>query len=252
LLNKIGFTEAQLKTFQLISQPYRFLGTPAPPDKMYPGYPINSVAGWSGFLTGTIPPPWSNTVFDPRIPGAHTIMETMMRAKYGPDFDYVKSFNFDDEREVLSFSEPENADPFDLDAFKKGGGKFLVWHGVGDQTHTYLENVKGFEELSKRASLKPIDDWARLFLVPGLYHCGGGPGPDDVPDQALNALIPWVEKGKAPQSFVAHHLNPETGPVRSFLICASPMRAYLAKPGSNPNNAANWACQPPRESITPN
>ena len=85
----------------------------------------------------------------------------------------------------------------DLTAFKETGGKILIWHGLADQ----LIFPQGTVDYYKRVEAvvgnrKKTEDFARLFLAPGVAHCAGGPGPQ--PDRPLDALIDWVENGDAP------------------------------------------------------
>jgi hypothetical protein len=79
-----------------------------------------------------------------------------------------------------------------LSRFARAGGKLLSWHGQADQlvptqgTVAYREKVKGSD----------VGDFYRLFLLPGVTHCGGGAGPQPTGD--LDALVNWVEHGHAP------------------------------------------------------
>jgi feruloyl esterase len=115
-----------------------------------------------------------------------------------------------------------------------------------------------------------LDAFAKMYFLPGTAHCGGGTGPQDGPDQLLEAVINWVEKGQAPGPVVAHrgkeraHMlfaDPKTGTVsgvlvppaagtaRDFLLCPFPQVAKfnsaLADKDGAVNEAANWSCQTP-------
>jgi feruloyl esterase len=86
----------------------------------------------------------------------------------------------------------------DLRAFRRAGGKVVIWHGLVDQlifpqgTVNYYERVK-----ARMGGARRTEEFARLFLAPGVAHCAGGPGPQ--PDAPLNAVIDWVERGRAPR-----------------------------------------------------
>jgi Tannase and feruloyl esterase len=86
----------------------------------------------------------------------------------------------------------------DLRAFKRAGGRVVIWHGLVDQlifpqgTVHYYERVK-----ARMGGARRTEAFARLFLAPGVAHCAGGPGPQ--PDAPLNAVIDWVERGRAPR-----------------------------------------------------
>ena len=78
---------------------------------------------------------------------------------------------------------------------------------------------------------------ARLFMVPGMDHCRGGPGPDTW--DRLAPLVDWVENGKAPDSLVATHSTGGTVD-NERKICAYPQRAVYTGPAGGENNRANW------------
>jgi len=87
----------------------------------------------------------------------------------------------------------------DLRAFKRAGGKILIWHGWADQlifpegTIAYYERVQDVV-----GGTRETEEFARLFMAPGVYHCAGGPGPQ--PDDPLSQVVAWVEKGRAPKT----------------------------------------------------
>jgi len=81
-------------------------------------------------------------------------------------------------------------------------------------------------------------DSVRLFLAPGVLHCGGGAGPDRF--DSLTAMEQWVEKGKAPASMIATKANSAV----SRPLCAYPQVAKYKGSGDT-NDAANFACSAP-------
>lgn len=89
-------------------------------------------------------------------------------------------------------------------SFTAGKGKMLLVHGWSDPILAPQPFVDWYGKLTRdtmAATGKPATDFARLFMVPGLLHCGGGDALDDF--DALSALADWVEKGKAPESLLA-------------------------------------------------
>lgn len=124
----------------------------------------------------------------------------------------------------------DTADP-DLSAFRAAGGKMLHWHGVADQ----LIPINGSANYYSRVeALDPdVRDFYRYFEVPGVEHCAGGPGP--FPATALDTLVDWVEKGKAPES-----LEGVAGGV-SRPICAWPLVA--AYKGGDADKAGSFECK---------
>ena len=90
----------------------------------------------------------------------------------------------------------------DLHAFKAAGGKLLMWHGLADSGISAMSSVGYYRNVAQAMGGMPeTDDFLRLFLVPGVHHCGGGPGPSEL--DTLSALEGWVERGQAPDVIVA-------------------------------------------------
>ena len=88
---------------------------------------------------------------------------------------------------------------------------------------------------------KPIGDFYRLFMVPGMQHCGGGPGASGF--DMLGALEQWVEKSIAPEEIIASHLT--NGVIdRTRPLCPYPKQAMWTAKGST-DDAANFVCQAP-------
>jgi feruloyl esterase len=79
-----------------------------------------------------------------------------------------------------------------------------------------------------------------MFMMPGVLHCAGGPGPDSV-DWAA-AIDAWVEKGTAPDRLIAEKKTAQGAVTRSRPLCAYPQRAVYNGSGS-PDDAANFACR---------
>jgi feruloyl esterase len=255
ILRKAGFTPAQIGTFNLITQSRKFSGHPnIHGDGVIPGFPPTQLANWSVFLLGTKPPPWPNSsdhsASELAALGAasiHTMTDTNTRAKY-PGRDYV---SIDDPAELtrvaMSTGEvPE--DPKDFSKLDQSGAKMLFWHGVNDDSMSYFETLKGYEEL--RARFPGSANWLRAFTVPGLWHCRGGSGPTDIDETMIESMANWVEKGVAPESAVASRYSQAKGLERSFKLCAEPQRARLIKSGLDPLQAENWVCKLPAASAS--
>lgn len=152
-----------------------------------------------------------------------------------PSFD-ARSLTRDDFFRLLHQSRQEwlsvmdTADP-DLSAFRAAGGKMLHWHGIADQ----LIPVNGSQNYFSRVEAMDSDvrDFYRYFEVPGVTHCSGGPGP--FPVTALDSLVEWVEKGKAPDS-----IEGVIGKVKRP-ICPWPLVATYK--GGNPDEAKSFECK---------
>ncbi|GID97635.1 tannase [Amorphoplanes digitatis] len=132
------------------------------------------------------------------------------------------------------------ADP-DLRAFQRSGGKVLIWHGQADQLIFPQGTVDYYERVvAAIGGTQRTEDFARLFLAPGVDHCAGGPGPQ--PADPLGALIGWVERGQAPGTLAGVVRDADGRIVRSRPICRYPeVAAYR---GRGPvTEAASFVCR---------
>jgi feruloyl esterase len=130
------------------------------------------------------------------------------------------------------------ADP-DLSAFHRAGGKLLLWHGWSDPIIAATRTIDWFEDLRRRLGRRKTREFARLFLAPGMAHCGAGTGPDTF--DYLTALEDWVEKGVAPESIVASRFDENGNVDRTRPLCAYPRVARYRGSGSI-DDAASFRC----------
>jgi feruloyl esterase len=159
--------------------------------------------------------------------------------KKDPNYDL---FSFDPNKDVeeaeRSFARREiAATDADLGPFFRHGGKLILWHGFNDPGPSPVQTAKYYEEVAAKAG-GAIDDRARLFFVPGVYHCRGGPGPDKF--DALSALDDWVEKGTAPARILASRADRKL----SRPLCPYPQLARYSGSGDQ-SDAANFTCAGP-------
>jgi|RhiMethySRZTD1v2_1073278.scaffolds.fasta_scaffold01724_12 tannase/feruloyl esterase len=137
----------------------------------------------------------------------------------------------------------------DLSKFKARGGKLLLYHGWADPGPAPENTINYYEAVHKKLGGKQ-DDWMRLFLMPGVGHCGGGVGPDQA--DFLGALERWREKGEAPAQIVATRPAGRGAPppaasapaTMSRPLCPFPQVARHKGSGST-DEAANFACVAP-------
>ena len=127
----------------------------------------------------------------------------------------------------------------DISTFVGHGGKLLMYHGWSDQDIAPLASVNFYKSATKAIGDARAASSLRLFMVPGMGHCQGGPGTD-VFDKVA-AVDQWVETGKKPQSIEAAHMT--AGNVdRTRPLCAYPMTAHYKGTGST-DEAKNCRCQ---------
>jgi hypothetical protein len=130
----------------------------------------------------------------------------------------------------------------DLSALRDSGHKLISWHGLSDQLIFPQGTVKYYQAVQRTASKKQsgrpnqdcgkVDDYFRLFLAPGVDHCGVGPTPGAVPTDLFAALMLWVENGTAPEYLQANTL-PSTPKQFSRKVCRYPFVAVYDGKGDN-------------------
>jgi len=158
----------------------------------------------------------------------------------GIDFDrdaaklYAKSGEFTEA--VWDFM---MASSTDLSAFKNHGGKLLIVHGVSDPVFSINDTISWWNDVN-RVNNGSASEFTRLFAVPGMNHCGGGPATDQF--DAFTALTNWVEKGSAPDRIVATAGQNSPWPARTRPLCAYPKQARYKGLGSV-EDASNFVCQ---------
>lgn len=128
----------------------------------------------------------------------------------------------------------------DLTAFRDRGGKAILWHGWADQLITAEATINYYKRVQQQmGGAEKTSQFARLFMAPGIGHCGGGAGP--APYGQLDALLSWVENGKTPETLPAARRD-QTGTItRSRLLCQYPLVAKYKGSGST-DDAASFVC----------
>jgi feruloyl esterase len=130
----------------------------------------------------------------------------------------------------------------DLAKFKARGGKLLLYHGWADPGPA-PENTINYYDAVNRTLKGTQDDWMRLFLMPGVGHCGGGVGPDQA--DFLGALERWKEDGVAPGQIIATKAPGRGGSsAMSRPLCPHPQVARYSGSGST-DEAKSFTCVVP-------
>ena len=132
-----------------------------------------------------------------------------------------------------------DADEPDLHTLKEAGTKLLTWHGINDPIIPYHNTVAYRKRVEAvMGGAHNVDQFYRLFLAPGVEHCGGGAAP--APRDELAALVDWVENGEAPETLEANTVNAE-GDMVTRDLCAWPGKLKYMGIG-DAKRASSWSC----------
>lgn len=207
----------------------------------YPGWPFGDEAdpeGWGTWITGPVAAVMEMTAGTaPTLQGVIGI-EFFKYFVHGDsawrfvDYDLARAGR--DGARVAAIIAPTSPD---LSRFRARGGKLLLAHGWSDPALSARATIEYFNEVQRRTP--QASSFSRLFLMPGVLHCGGGRGCDDVDWTA--AIRRWVEQGEAPSRIIARKLN-DTQVVRTHPLCAYPMTARFDGTGST-DDAAAFTCR---------
>jgi hypothetical protein len=228
-----GLSAAQQTALKAIYAPTR-----AGSEVAYSGQPFGGEAeagGWPAWISGTTPR--EGQAAQPSLRYSFGTQLFKYLVFNDPDWDYTKydlsTWKTDTTRTAAFL----NATSTDLSAFNRKGHKLLLWHGWSDAGLSPLATVKYYDEVKKRDP--KADEFVKMFMMPGVLHCAGGPGPDTA-DWAA-AIDGWVESGKAPQQILATKVV--GGAVtRSRPLCAYPQHAVYKGTGST-DQAENFVCK---------
>ena len=158
-----------------------------------------------------------------------------------PNWSY-QNYNYDSLRaDSERVAETLNATNPDLSAFRMRGGKLIIYSGWSDAAAPGLAVVGLYEDVL--AHDKTTAEDTRLFMMPGVEHCFGGPGPSWV--NFLTEIDKWVESGKAPDDVTAYWLDEKMQPNGSRPVCAYPKVAKYGGKG-DARDAGSFTCEDPR------
>jgi hypothetical protein len=132
-----------------------------------------------------------------------------------------------------------NTDNPDLSALRASGTKLLTWHGMGDPVIPFQNTVRYRKKVEAiMGGAYEVDKFYRMFLAPGVEHCGGGMGA--IPKEPLAALVAWVEEGEAPETLESETTNAQ-GDLVTRDLCAWPGKSKYMAIG-DANRASSWSC----------
>ncbi len=154
------------------------------------------------------------------------------------------SFDFDkDPQRIEKSANLINADATDLSSFRKRGGKLILYTGMSDPVFSANDLIRYYARLADTSGgMTSTQQFARLFRIPGMNHCMGGPALDTFDD--LTAIEDWVEKGIAPDRLVA---TGASFPGRSRPLCPYPQISKYKGSGST-DDAGSFSCTNVKES----
>jgi Tannase and feruloyl esterase len=222
--------------------------------QVFPGYSPGGeegFGGWALWITGNAP--------------LHSLIAAFGLGYFSnfvyekADWDY-KTFTVDaglkaaDEKTAADL----NSNSPDMSAFKNDGGKLIIYHGWSDAAIAPMNSINYYNSVVARMGKSATNSFVRLFMVPGMQHCGGGPGansfgadgrgkPDDAGHNIYAALEKWVEKDVAPATIIATKYeqdNAVRGVKMARPLCAYPEIAKYRGAGDT-NDASSFECAKP-------
>ena len=239
-------TEPQLAALQKI---YQGPKNPRTGDAIFPGFAMGGETGWNGLVSNRAATGLPNGYF------ANLVYED---PKWG-----FRSFNFDSDlvKADEKIGKLGNAVSTDYSAATRRGVKIIQYHGWNDQTLQPAYSPEYYDQVVKsNGGLAATQNFYRLYMVPGMTHCYGGPGATsfgavgqqippvrDAAHDIQTALENWVERGAPPAQLIATKFTDDKAETRSVKL-TRPLCLYPTVPRykgtGNPNDAANFACVP--------
>ncbi|MDB6001846.1 MAG: hypothetical protein JWP52_3545 [Rhizobacter sp.] len=214
---------------------------------IFPPYTRGSELGWSPLYSTANAAGGSGFDFF-----RYTLFQTP--AFDNKNFDFAADYNRARAVQINGQSAPSvfNAGS-DLSAFRARGGKLIIYHGWADQQITPNSSIDYFNRVTAAQGAANTGSFLRMFMVPGMGHCSGGPGPQfvggntgkppvaDAAHDVVRALDKWSTDGTAPETLIASRVT--AGAVtRTRPLCAWPKAAVYKGTGST-DDAANFQCQ---------
>ena len=222
-------TAAQVETARQIYSPTM---NPRTKKELLPALLPGSEVAWgvlAGPLAGGAPATRESSVAD------NTFKYVIFK---DPKWDF-RTLNFDQDIEYAEKVDNglNKANDPNLKPFFARKGKLIMYHGWSDQVVPPQHSIHYYDSVGKTLGTQAADS-IRLFMAPGMTHCGGGPGPNSF--DSVGAIEQWVEKGKAPEQMIASH-SAEGKVDRTRPVCAYPQIAKYKGSGSI-DDAASFAC----------
>jgi hypothetical protein len=210
-------------------------------NKMWEGPIIGGARLWWG------PRPGASLVnLAGEIPFPFSVAQPKYWVYFDPTWDWkaLNYANFKDffELTVKRVGPTMATDNPDLSRFRDRGGKLVLWHGWADPVIMPDGTIAYYDAVTKKMGRGSTQTFAKLFMAPGVAHCGGGDGP--TPQELLDAVVNWVQRGEAPATITASRSLPN-GATRTRPLCPYPQLAVWKGAGST-DDAANFVCKASR------
>lgn len=226
------FTPAQIQVLETLYSDLVLNGRRAAPAYPKGGEAIgpNGKSGWAGWI-------FRDGQVSQSAQFAESALRYMVFPKPDPAYDMTRfdlkkdAHRFESMGKLISALDP------DLSRFRQRGGKILMYFGWADPALNPLTGVEYYENVTRTMG-ESTREFFRLYMMPGVFHCGGGVGPACF--DPLARVIPWVERGTAPEAVVATQME-GSHVLRSRPLCPYPQVARYQGAGSV-DDAANFRC----------
>ena len=224
------FTSKQIEAIRVV-----YAGASDKQEEIYPGFPFggeNEPGGWKAWITGP-----NEGTMALNFPSLHFGFGTEM-FKYlvfqDSTWDY-SSYDFSNFSTATQYASSYlDATSTNYSKFEKRGGKMIIYHGWNDPALSAYATINHYDQVKNKDP--DVKNYLRLFLLPGVLHCGGGPGPSEV--DWIQLVRNWVEKGMAPDRVVLSKTEEEK------IIMTRPVFPYPEKAiydeKSDPNEESSF------------
>jgi tannase/feruloyl esterase len=203
---------------------------------VFPGYAYGGESAYN-MMRGSPPPNTETDIVDNPIPGDLQLGTYRYLAHQDPNWDW-KTFNINtDPALAKKMGGIIDAVETDMSKFKAHGGKLLLYHGWADPAIQPEHTVNYYNSVLSKMGANQ-NNWMQLFMVPGMGHCSGGAGPNQI--DWMGALENWREKGQTPASIIGKGKIGETQMTRP--LCPHPQVATY-KGSGDIHDAANFVCK---------
>ncbi|PSN73264.1 tannase and feruloyl esterase [Corynespora cassiicola Philippines] len=213
-----------------------------------PKTPFGTVI-WPGLAYGTSMKSLVNVSIDAtgmRIMQPQTFLDNWVKVSLLKDLSFnTSALTYTEYLALWAQTEEEyswiaNCDSPDLSGFYEKGGKLLSWHGTSDSSIPYQTTTAYYDRVKTlTGGVVAVDEFYRLFLAPGVEHCGLGAGA--APANALEQLVKWVEESEGPETLEADKIE-EKGQIVKKNLCRYPKRLKYLGLG-DAKQASNWGCE---------